>query len=83
MAAGSDLAGHRIVSDEMLPGGFGTVYGNQQADIARQVNGEYAAGAHQAGLAAAGYSYGYVTPGSLGLPQARVERGRLAPAPTR
>ncbi|MDA0167065.1 glycosyl hydrolase [Solirubrobacter ginsenosidimutans] len=168
MAAGSDLAGHRVVSDEMLPGGFGTVYGNTQQDVAREVNGEYAAGANQmvfhgfpyatwpesadgattddwtrwpgfhafgagipeafgprqptwtmatdtsgyyarmqaalqAGtrrtdvavynqsldhvtggwtdpaLAAAGYTYGYITPGSLALPSIRVSGGRLAP----
>ena len=39
---------------------------------------------HQAGLAAAGCSYSYVTPGRSGCyPQARVEHQRLAPAPTR
>jgi hypothetical protein len=168
LATGTAMAGHRIVSDEMIPGGFGGTYRVSRQGVVEQANAEYSLGANQmifhgfpyatwpdsadgtitdssalwpgyhgfparipepfgprqpewtmdedfAGYLArtqrvlqegrletdvavynqsldhisseysdpslldAGYSYGYVTPGSLALPAARVSRGRLAP----
>ncbi|RMB81391.1 glycosyl hydrolase [Streptomyces shenzhenensis] len=47
VATGVALAGKRIVSSEMLPGGFGNLYGLTQAQIVAQANKEYAMGANQ------------------------------------
>ncbi|MCE0536466.1 hypothetical protein LWF15_13185 [Kineosporia rhizophila] len=41
------LAGKRVVSSEMLPGGFGNLYGLTQAQIVALANREYALGTNQ------------------------------------
>ncbi|WP_370615655.1 glycosyl hydrolase [Mumia qirimensis] len=46
-AAGVSLAGKQVLSSEMLPGGFGNLYGLTQAQITAAVNREYALGANQ------------------------------------
>ncbi|MFF2852117.1 glycosyl hydrolase [Streptomyces sp. NPDC058001] len=46
-ATGVALAGKRILSSEMLPGGFGNLYGMTQAQIVAQANKEYSLGANQ------------------------------------
>ena len=47
LATGVTLAGKRLVSSEMLPGGFGNLYGLTPAEIATLANEEYALGANQ------------------------------------
>jgi len=170
LASGAEMAGRSILSDELLPGGFGGSYRVTYEQVVREANGQYSMGANQMvfhgfpyarwpvsangaitdsaarwpgfhafpafipepfgprqpewaltardyaayyartqwllqagrrrtdvavynqaldhlgasaysdpGLLAAGYSYGYVTPGSLRLPSARVAGRRLAP----
>jgi len=47
LSAGVALAGKTLVSSEMLPGGFGNLYGLTPAEIAALANREYSLGANQ------------------------------------
>jgi len=46
MASGADMAGHQVLSDELLPGGFSGAYGVTKANVASLVNSQFALGSN-------------------------------------